>query len=197
MENVVDARGLKCPQPVILTKKALENMAEGTLVVIVDNEAAKSNVSNLASNKSCKVEVESKGEDYHIVITRSEEKSEDVCEPCTSPGNKTVIIFGSDVLGSGSQELGKVLMKSYIYAVLEGEDIPQAAIFLNRGIFLTIEGSDVLDDLKKLEKRGVEILSCGTCLEFFERKEKLAVGGITNMYTITEKMAAADKVFTL
>ncbi|PKM79202.1 MAG: sulfurtransferase-like selenium metabolism protein YedF [Firmicutes bacterium HGW-Firmicutes-13] len=193
MENTVDARGLKCPQPVILTKKALEKMTEDTLVVIVDNEAAKSNVSNMASTKSCKVEVENKEGDYYLTIT----KGEAVCELYNNLRSRFVILFGSDILGSGSQELGKILMKSYIYTILEGEDIPQAIIFINRGIFLTTEGSEVLDDLKQLESRGVEILSCGTCLEFFERKEKLAVGGITNMYTITEKMAAADKVFTL
>ena len=191
MDNTVDARGLDCPQPVILTKKALEELKEGSLVVVVDNNAARGNVCNLAAAKSCSTEVEEKEGAYHIKITREE----NVCE-IFSTEKATVIVFGSNVLGS-NEELGKVLMKSYIYTLSEGEDLPRSMIFLNSGVILTTQGSEVLDELKGLESRGVEILSCGTCLEFFELKEKLEVGSISNMYTITEKMEAADKVFTL
>ncbi|UNC90837.1 sulfurtransferase-like selenium metabolism protein YedF [Candidatus Contubernalis alkaliaceticus] len=191
MENTLDARGLACPQPVILTKKALEELKEGSLVVVVDNDAARGNVCSLASSKSCGTEVEEKEGAYYITITRRE----NLCE-IFSTEKATVIVFGSNVLGS-NEELGKVLMKSYIYTLSEGEDLPRSMIFLNSGVILTTQGSEVLDELKGLESRGVEILSCGTCLEFFELKEKLAVGSISNMYTITEKMAEADKVFTL
>lgn len=191
MDNTLDARGLDCPHPVILTKKALEELKEGSLVVVVDNDAARGNVCNLASSKSCGTEVEEKEGDYYITITRQE----NLCE-IFSTQKETVIVFGSNVLGS-NEDLGKVLMKSYIYTLSEGEDLPRSMIFLNSGVILTTQGSEVLDDLKGLGDRGVEILSCGTCLEFFELKEKLEVGSISNMYTITEKMAAADKVFTL
>ncbi len=191
MGNTIDARGLACPQPVILTKKALEELKDGSLVVIVDNDAAKGNVCNLASSKSCGTALEEKEGAYYITITREENSCENF-----STAKETVIVLGSNVLGS-NEELGKVLMKSYIYTLSEGEELPQSMIFLNSAIFLTTQGSEVLDELKGLESRGVEILSCGTCLEFFELKEKLEVGSISNMYTITEKMAAADKVFTL
>ena len=192
MSKTVDARGLKCPQPVILTKRALEEMEEGTLVVMVDNETARTNVSNMASARACRVEVEEKKGAYHITIT----KGESVCDPYDFR-KKLVIVLGSDTLGSGDEELGEILMKSFIYTLLEGEDIPQSIIFINRGIFLTIEGSEVQEDLKKLEKKGVEILSCGTCLDFYQQKDNLGIGTITNMYTITEKMAAADRVYTM
>ncbi|RQD76434.1 MAG: sulfurtransferase-like selenium metabolism protein YedF [Candidatus Syntrophonatronum acetioxidans] len=192
MNKTVDARGLQCPEPVILTKKALEEMEEGTLVVIVDSEAARTNVSNMASARACAVEVEERKGAYHITIT----KGENVCDPYDFK-NKLVIVLGSDMLGRGSEELGRVLMKSYIYALLEGEEMPQSIIFINRGIFLTIKDSEVLEDLKRLGKKGVEILSCGTCLDYFQQKENLGVGSITNMYTITEKMAAGNKVYFL
>lgn len=191
MANTVDARGLDCPQPVILTKKALEGLQEGSLVVIVDNDAARGNVCNLAAARSCGAEVEEKEGAYYITITRQENE----CE-VLSAGKETVIIFGSNVLGR-DEELGKVLIKSYIYTLSQGDELPKSMIFLNSGVLLTTEGSEVLEDLKVLEDRGVEILSCGTCLEFFEVKEKLDAGGISNMYTISEKMAEADKVFTL
>ena len=191
MDNTLDARGLDCPQPVILTKKALEELKEGSLVVVVDNDAARGNVCNLASSKSCGTEVEEKEGAFYITITREA----NLCE-IFSTENATVIVFGSNVLGR-NEELGKVLIKSYIYTLSQGEALPKSLIFLNSGVFLTTQGSEVLEDLKDLESRGVEILSCGTCLEFFEIKEKLEVGSISNMYTITEKMAAADKVFTL
>ncbi len=191
-ENIVDARGLRCPQPVIKTKKALEEMAEGTLLVMVDSDAARTNVANMSTSKGHRVEVEEKEGDYHISIIKGGTE----CY-LYNLRDKTVIVFGSDVLGSGSEELGKILMKSYIYTLLEEDSPPQSIIFINRGVFLTIEGSEVLEDLKKLEERGVEILSCGTCLEFFQKKDKLKIGSVTNMYTISEKMAEADKTFTL
>ncbi len=191
MDNTVDARGLACPQPVILTKKALEELKEGSLVVIVDNDAARGNVCNLAASKSCGTKVEEKEGAYYITITREES----LCE-VFSTEKATVIVFGSNVLGS-NKELGQVLMKSYIYTLSEGEELPCSMIFLNSAVFLTTQDSEVLDELKGLESSGVEILSCGTCLEFFELKEKLEVGSISNMYSITEKMAEADKVFTL
>lgn len=191
MGNIIDARGMACPKPVILTKKALEELKEGSLVVIVDNDAAKGNVCNLAASRSCGTEVENKDGAFHITITREE----GICE-IIADEKAVVIIFGSDVLGR-NEELGKVLIKSYIYTLTQGENLPKSMIFLNSGVYLTTHGSEVLDDLKDMESRGVEILSCGTCLEFFEIKEKLEVGGITNMYTISEKMEQADKVFTL
>ncbi len=191
-ELIIDARGLKCPQPVIKTKKALEEVAEeGTLLVMVDNEAARTNIANMSSSKGYRVDVEEKEGEYHISITREGAD----CYLCDLK-DKTVIVIGNDVLGGGSEELGKILMNSYIYTLLESDAPPQALIFINKGVFLTTEGSEVLEDLIKLEKRGVEILSCGTCLDFFQKKDMLKIGKITNMYTITEKMAEADKTFT-
>lgn len=196
MKKTIDARGLSCPRPVILVKQALEGPEGGDLLVIVDNEAARTNVSNLANGRSCQVQVEQQGELYYLTLTREAGESRGV----TGMTSK-VILLGSDTLGrgsrEGSEELGRVLMNSFFYALLEGEDLPQALIMVNQGVFLACEGSGALEDLARLEEKGVEILSCGTCLDFYRQKDKLAVGGITNMYTILEKINGAEKVISL
>ncbi|TAH63157.1 MAG: sulfurtransferase-like selenium metabolism protein YedF [Gottschalkiaceae bacterium] len=200
MRREVDARNQTCPKPVIMTKKELDDMIEGTLTTIVDNEVAKENVSKLAKSLNLDYKVE-KGttNEYYIHISKGEIAKENeetgVCVPNTF--KDMVILFDKDKLGEGSEELGSILIKGYIYTLTESIPFPSALLFLNSGVNLTVEGSPVLEDLKKLESEGVEILSCGTCLDFFGLKEKLEVGEITNMYTIVEKMKNATSTITL
>ena len=106
----------------------------------------------------------------------------------------TVIVINSDRMGNGNDELGKVLIKGFLFAVTQLEKLPKTMLFYNGGATLTAEGSDSLEDLKSLEAQGVEILTCGTCLNYYGLTEKLQVGSVTNMYTIVEKMAEADKI---
>lgn len=188
----VDARGLTCPQPVILTKKALEEISEGEVITIVDNITAKENVSRLASNLSCSFEVSGRDGCHYIRIKKTaaggaaKEVNQDI-----------VILAGTDKLGQGDEALGGLLMKSYTYALTEVAPLPKAMLFINSGVKLTSEGSAVLENLEKLAAQGVEIVSCGTCLDFYQLKEKLKVGTIGNMYAIIEKMHAAAKTVTL
>lgn len=188
----IDARGLVCPHPVILTKKALEEMSEGEVVAIVDNVTARENVSRLASSLNYEYEVsEDKGCHYikikKTAAARKPEEKED----------STAIVITTDKLGQGAEELGKVLMKSYTYALTETKPLPRAVIFLNSGVKLTSEGSEVLENIRKLEASGVEIISCGTCLDYYQLKEKLQVGIVGNMYSIIEKMNGAGKVINI
>ena len=104
------------------------------------------------------------------------------------------MVVSSDRMGSGNDELGKVLMKSFIFAVTQLDTLPKTMLFYNGGATLTTEGSDSLEDLKSLEAQGVEIMTCGTCLDYYGLKEKLAVGSVTNMYSIVETIAGAGKV---
>lgn len=200
MKKEVDARNQACPKPVIMTKKALDEIAEGVITTIVDNEVAKENVSKLAKSLNLEYIVD-KGvsNEYYIRISKgdSTEKTEEVnaCVPNTF--KDMAIVFSKDRLGDGSEELGDILIKGYIYTLTESIPFPSTLLFLNGGVKLTVEGSPVLDDLKKLQSEGVEILSCGTCLDFFKLKDKLAVGEITNMYTIVEKMKNATNTITL
>ncbi|HWQ61982.1 MAG TPA: sulfurtransferase-like selenium metabolism protein YedF, partial [Negativicutes bacterium] len=107
---------------------------------------------------------------------------------------ETVYLITQNTLGHGSADLGAILMKSFLYTVLESEPLPRAILFINSGVHLTVAGSPVLDNLAALAARGVKVLSCGTCLDFFNLKDKLAVGGVTNMYTIVAELAAGKAV---
>jgi selenium metabolism protein YedF len=187
----IDARGLACPQPVILTKKALEEIQDGEIVTIVDNITAKENVSRLAANLNHEYEVCDEEGCYYIKIKKTAEA------PKEEKAGSIVIVITTDMLGQGAEELGKVLMKSYTYALTETTPLPEALIFMNSGVKLTSEGSEVLENIKKLEASGVEIISCGTCLDFYQLKDKLKAGIVGNMYSIIEKMNSAAKVINI
>ncbi|HBC96461.1 MAG TPA: sulfurtransferase-like selenium metabolism protein YedF [Clostridium sp.] len=193
MEHIIDCKGLKCPQPVINTKKYFDSIKEGTATVIVDNDVAKNNLLKFAKGSGFDSAAKQKDNLYYITIT----KNSDSCESVDFKSKKLTIVISSNKLGVGNDELGTTLMKSYLYALTESSNLPADLIFLNGGVKLTTEGSDSLDNLKALEKKGVHIYSCGTCLDFYGLKEKLAVGEITNMYTIVEKMNSSDNTIKL
>lgn len=188
MKKQIDARGQTCPRPVIMTKNELENMDKGILTTIVDNEVAKENLSKLAGSMGYSFSVDEVSEDeYHVHINKGE-----VLEKKSAPSIKNTkdltIAFASDTMGEGDEQLGNILMKSFLYTVAESTPYPATMVFYNGGVRLTCEGSEVLDDLLKLEKEGVEIISCGTCLDFLNIKDNIKVGSISNMYTIYEKL---------
>lgn len=195
MRKELDCKTLACPSPVIMTKKELESMEEGSLLVIVDNEAAKENVSRLVKTMNFEFEVSDKGnEEYHIEISvdgKAIVQGDNNEEPVAKL-NKETIAISSNTMGTGSEELGKILMKSFIYTVRETKPYPNSILFYNSGVHLTTEGSEVLEDIKFLEQEGVEISSCGTCLDYYEIKDKLEVGNISNMYDIYETMRNAN-----
>lgn len=198
MKKEVDARGQACPKPVIMTKKELDNIDKGIVVTIVDNEVAVGNISKLANSLGYEFQVEKKKEDeYYITITKGEVKESDFSQIKEDSSDNFVIAFSSNTMGKGSEELGKILMKSFIYTLTEYEPYPKTMLFYNSGVNLTCEGSEVIDDLKKLESKGVEIISCGTCLDYYGLKEKLQVGEISNMYTIYEKLRNSSNTLNI
>lgn len=194
----VDARGLNCPQPVIATKKALDSIAEGIVTTIVDNSVAKENVVKFAAANNCGVSVTQQADHFYIKITKGNaaplEKTSEMLQPT---GGKLVYLISQDTLGHGSAELGGVLMKSFMYTLLEREPRPGVIMFINAGVKLTVEGSPVLEHLKQLSSHGSQILSCGTCLDFYNLKDKLAVGTVTNMFTIVDELSSASRAVTL
>ena len=198
--KIVDAKNLSCPQPVVLARQALETNKQ--VKVIVDNDTALENVKRLGGKFGCEVSVEAKsGGIYEIALIRRADinKEEDFSPSCTIGEAKSgpfVIVVNEDKMGRGNDELGTVLIKSFCHTIAEQAQKPDIIIFYNTGVKLTIQGSDVLDDLKQLEGEGVQILVCGTCLNFFEIKDKLAVGVVSNMYDIVEAMSSAGRLFT-
>lgn len=196
----VNAMGDNCPIPVIKTKKAMQALTgPETIEVLVDNEIAVQNVSKMAASSGGQVSSEKLGDaQFRITIAmegalKAEAGEEEVsCVPDSR--NNTVVVVASDRMGCGNDELGKVLIKGFIFAVTQLDTLPKTMLFYNGGATLTTEGSDSLEDLKSLEAQGVEIMTCGTCLDYYGLKDKLAVGTVTNMYSIVEAMANAGKI---
>ncbi|QQK08438.1 sulfurtransferase-like selenium metabolism protein YedF [Miniphocaeibacter halophilus] len=188
----IDAKGLACPKPVILTKKELDNLDSGEVETTVDNKVAVENLSRLAKGQGYEYSVVTISEDeYRVTINKSEKKDNLTCE--IMEDEDYTLVIASDTMGGGEEELGHILMKSFMYTVTETKPLPNTMIFYNSGVFLTCEGSPVLDDIEKLAKEGVEIHSCGTCLDYYNLKDKFKIGEISNMYTIYEKIKEASK----
>lgn len=200
MEKIVDARGLACPMPVMRAKEALKDMKEGTLKVLVDNEIAVQNVMKLGQYAGLAPASEKKADgEFEILFHVSgepENMGEAAEEACIPDSRKKgfVAVLSSDQMGSGNEELGRILMKGFVYALSKLETLPETILLYNGGARLSVEGSQSLEDLQSLEAQGVEVLTCGTCLNYYELTDKLRVGGVTNMYEIAEKLAGAGQI---
>ena len=196
----VNAMGDACPIPVVKTLQALKELhGAGTVQTLVDNKVAVENLTRLAESKGCTIETAQLGEkEYRVTITVGEgaELPETVDTTCAVPAaaDNTVVAVSADHMGEGDEVLGKILLKGFLFALTQQEKLPRTILFYNGGAHLTCEGSPMLEDLKVLEAEGVEILTCGTCLNFYGLTEKLRIGTVTNMYVIAEKMLNAGNV---
>lgn len=198
MKRQIDARGELCPKPVIMTKKELDNLSEGIITTIVDNQVAKDNISKLVKSYGYNFTVDqTEDNDYYIHITKGKVEVEEanICIPDTF--KDLTIAIGSDKMGTGEEELGHILMKSFIYTVKETTPLPAAIVLINSGVKIACKESQVLDDLKSMAGGGVEILVCGTCLDYYNIKDKVQVGEIANMYSIYEEMRNANNVINI
>jgi selenium metabolism protein YedF len=202
MRQIVDARGLACPRPVVLTSKALD--AAEQVTVIVDNPVAVENVTRLARSKGFSVEKSEKADGIYLSLHRAGAPVEptatepEITCPASQPeGRSTVVFVPSDCLGRGPAELGERLLGAFFHTLLEVEPKPKTIIFMNSGVKLTVEGSRALDDLRALASLGVDILACGTCLGYFDIPEKLAVGRVSNMYDIATALLEAGRIVEL
>lgn len=199
MDKNINAKGLACPKPVILTKKELDGIDSGSVTTEVDNIVAKENLSKLANSMNLEYTIKDFGNEHFAVtiIKGFEDKVIEEKSLKKVDSDNMVIVIQSDEMGKGSEALGKLLMKSFIYTVKETKPYPRAILFYNSGVKLTCKDSDVLEDLIHLEKEGVEIISCGTCLDFYSIKDFLMVGSISNMYTIYETMKSAANTIVI
>lgn len=198
--TTVDARGLPCPQPVIMTRKAL--MEHDEVLTIVDNDTARENVTRLAEKAGCTIRAEQRDDGTYLHIARSFAPSQEPAsaEVKMSPpsAGSLVLLVPSQFFGRGDDPvLGEILMRGFLHTLGEVQPLPDVIVFLNSGVKLTVEGSPVLEDLRALQTQGIEILACGTCLGHFGLKEKLAVGQVSNMYTIAETLLGAGRVVSL
>lgn len=196
MRIELDARGLSCPKPVINTKKELDKIDQGVVIVTVDNEISKENVLKLAKSMNHEANV-LKSEKDSICIEIIKGENVIIEEKSQESLSDTCIFINSDKMGNGNDELGHVLMKGYIYTLTESKPYPKSILFVNSGIKLTTENEATVENLKILQDAGVEILSCGTCLDYYELKDALKVGTVTNMYTIVETMNNSSKTISI
>ncbi|HEY6006940.1 MAG TPA: sulfurtransferase-like selenium metabolism protein YedF [Geobacteraceae bacterium] len=192
--KIIDCRNMACPLPVVTVKRALEETPGEGVQVLLDEGAPVENVSRFALSRGFAVEERQEGEGSCLIIRPAPTEKDAVAAAKAGP---TVLLVAADRIGDGPEELGRLLMKNFLITLLDVAELPDRILFLNTGVFLTTEGSEVLEALEALGNRGVEVLSCGACLDYFHRKEKLAAGTVTNMFTIAESLLQAGSVVRL
>ena len=207
--KIIDVMGKPCPIPVIETRKALAKHDVSRVVVKADNTAAVQNLEKMANGLGFGFSYTENAKDSYEVTITKDDRSAQAAPPQNAGSNAPeaaradaasgglVVVIGGNTMGVGAEELGKILIKGFIYSLTELPAPPRFVIFLNSGAYLTSDGAGVTDDLKKLEEKGSQILTCGTCSNYYDLQDKLAVGSITDMYGITEKMTNAAKVINI
>jgi selenium metabolism protein YedF len=204
--KLIDCRGLSCPEPVLRAKAALEQ-GGGPFEILVDNEASKENVLRFGQSRNCRVESATlPGGFFRLIFLAEDHEGAGPSVPfdeadyqCAVPGGtpagcNLVYVIASDCMGRGSDELGWALLQTYITTIKDVSPQPSRILFYNGGVKLVATAGKALEALQALEKKGVKILSCGTCLDFFKLAKNLQVGTTTNMYEIMDSMAGADRV---
>lgn len=201
MEKTIDARGQVCPKPLVMARDTLKTLTkDDTLNVVVDNAISAQNLEKMAGQMDLTSKKVQQGSDYIVsffvdkssfVIPQTEELNCNV--PENVPGD-TVVVINTDVMGKGDEKLGKILIRGFIYSLTCLPNLPATIIFYNSGVKLTTQDSDVVEDLKKLAAAGVNICVCGTCVEYYGLKDKIAVGNIVNMLKIVETQFAAARI---
>lgn len=192
----IDVRGLACPKPVINTKRELDKIESGIVVATVDNKIAKENILKLAKSLGCEVKIVKEEADF---ISIEIKKGENVIieEKKDNYLDDTCVFISSDKMGTGNDELGNVLIKGFVYTLTETKPYPKNILLVNSGIKLSTENEATVENLKILEEAGVEILSCGTCLDYYGLKDNLQVGSMTNMYTIVDILKKSSNTISI
>ncbi|WP_160688142.1 sulfurtransferase-like selenium metabolism protein YedF [Clostridium sp. C2-6-12] len=208
MNKVIDAKGKNCPIPVIMAKKEIDG-GNKSFAVEVDNNIAVQNLQKLANSQGFITEVKEDKNNFKVYFSKDSEiaNQKEECLECNEILNKVeenknslgawTVFIGKEIIGAGNEELGKSLMKMYFYTISEGEELPKSILFMNDGVKVPTLNEQAIEHLKDLENKGVEILVCGACLNFYGLEEKLKVGKVSNMYDITNQMKEAAKVITL
>ena len=199
MDQELDMRGRPCPEPVIETRKRLGNMEAGILTVLLDNEDSAENVRRTAESLGLTAEVRLDHENRHQVIIQKTGVPSMTPEPyppsCETPKThtKTTVLIASNRFGEGDPELGDILIRAFVKTLHQLPRLPSHVILVNSGVKLATEGSVLIDDLNSLTEKGVEVLCCGTCLDYYKLKDTLAAGRVSNMFDIVSALASSDR----
>ena len=193
--ETLDCRGQQCPQPVVQTRRLMLAQPASTLKVLVDDYVARDNIARLAKSLGYTASIDQSDTTFEISLTPGEAPEKTAANAASS--GPTIIFIASDQMGNGDEKLGQILMKNFIFTLIETDNTPDAIYFVNNGVKLTVGGSDVIEALEKLANHGVDIASCGLCLEFFRVKEALAVGRISNMLELVNALEGAGNIIRL
>ena len=199
MTKTIDARGKACPMPVLMARQAITEGSD-RLIVLVDNETAVGNLQRMAASQGYEAAVTGTGDSFTLTLTKAgaAPAEEPAREAAPVAQKKDWVLFvGKDIVGDGDRMLGANLMRMLFYTLTQSEDLPGAVLFMNSGVLLAAEDEQIISHLKELRSRGVEVLVCGTCLNFYSLTDPLAVGTVSNMYDILTRMQTASKVVTL
>ena len=199
MDSKLERRGMNCPEPVVKTREELLRGGTDPVTVLVDTPESATNVARMAASLGWSA-VSSQGEGYvevHLTMTgdaRPSHDNSDACAPVANAATGTVFFVAGDTLGSGDEKLGKVLMRAFGKTLKDLPTKPSKIIFMNKGVALCCTGSDVVEDIRGIKGIGTEVLCCGTCLDFYNLKEALQVGRVSNMFEILDALTGAAKV---
>lgn len=200
--RIVDTRGQLCPAPLIAARKAIREATAGeSFILLTDNQTSFDNLSRFLKDNNADFQVSKDGDVWTLTITRkersvSEVRAEDYCAPSIihfEKGNYIVVV-SSDKMGEGDEELGHLLMSNFIKAIKDLDKLPLKIVFYNKGVMVATSNSPVIDHLKDLEKMGVELLLCATCVNHYSVVENIGAGTLSNMYTIAEVMTSAGNI---
>ncbi|MDU4883863.1 MAG: sulfurtransferase-like selenium metabolism protein YedF [Clostridium celatum] len=198
MKKIIDAKGKNCPMPVIMAKKEIDAGVK-FFEIEVDNKIAVENLKKLANSQGFTTTIEENNGNFKVNFSNGCEECEEVLAKVEGKkplGNWTIFV-NKEIIGAGDDELGKSLMKMFIYTISEGDDLPKSILFMNGGVKVPTLNDQAIEHLKVLQDKGVELLVCGACLNFYGLEEKLEVGRVSNMYDITNAMKDASKVITI
>ena len=198
MKKVIDAKGKACPMPVIMAKKEIDTGVK-FFDIEVDNKIAVENLKKLANSQGFTTTIEENDGNFKVNFSNGCEECEEVLAKVEGkkPLGNWSIFINKEIIGAGNEELGQSLMKMFIYTISEGEDLPKSILFMNGGVKVPSLNEQGIEHLKVLQDKGVELLVCGACLDFYGLEDKLEVGKISNMYEITNAMKEASKVITI
>ena len=198
--KLIDAKGQNCPIPVIMAKKEID-AGQNEFLIEVDNPTAVENLQRLADSQGYRTTVESAGGIFRITFVKPScevcsEAQAVIAQPAPKTGRWSVFV-GKDIIGGGDETLGRSLLKMFFYTLTESEDLPSSILFMNGGVKIPVEDDQIVEHLRVLADRGVKIIVCGTCLNFYQLTDRLQIGTVSNMYDIVEQMKQADKVISL
>jgi selenium metabolism protein YedF len=192
---VIDARGIACPQPVLMIKAELEKIEEGVITIIVDNKGSSINVKNFCESNGHTVTVTEENGDYKIDVAKGFDCA--VAEEKASTDEKIVVFISGECIGNEVPELGKKLMAGFVGNIKNMDTLPETVILVNNSVRMVTTNDETVPAFKELVELGVEILACGACLEFFDIVDELKTGKVTDAHTVATKLFKADKIVRL